>query len=191
MSRIDPKSVNILKQLKRQAAKRKKRSLEVLGAGTSTPILDVVPQVATLQPSNPKKRGRSAKTSHPRIEIGSSSYSPSVLVERLQLAQGVQVAMKTEEESIPITISTSDLVAELTKMLSRSLVVSRTLGNELEMHSSTLVAKLKVELDESSSSLKSTLEAIESLDEKYRQVNAEVDEAKDKVSKKQEHHYLK
>jgi len=38
--------------------------------------------------------------SHPRTETGLYSYSPLVLVEHLQLAQGVQVAMTHEEESI-------------------------------------------------------------------------------------------
>jgi len=45
-----------------------------------------------------------------------------------------------------------------------------------------VVAKLKSELDESSSSLKATLEAMESLDEKYRQVNTEANKAKNKVA---------
>ena len=64
-------------------------------------------------------------------------------------------------------------------MLSRSLVVSRTLDNELERN---LVTKLKADLDESSSSLKTTLEAMRLLDEKYRQVSAEADETKNKVA---------
>jgi len=73
-------------------------------------------------------------------------------------------------------------VAELTEMLSRSLVVSRTLGDELERNFSTIVAKLKAELNESSSSLKVTLEAMWPLDEKHRQVSIEDYEEKNKLA---------
>ena len=45
-----------------------------------------------------------------------------------------------------------------------------------------MVAKLKAELNESSSSLKSTLEAMGSLDEKCRQANAEAEATKGKVA---------
>jgi len=180
MSQINLKLVNLFKQLKIQVAKRQKGSLELLGEGTSTPIVDVVPPMTALQPSNPKKRDRPTKASHPRMETGSSSSSPSVFGERLQLAQGVQVAMTPKEESIIAAISISDLVVGLAEMLIHSLMVTRMLGGELERNSVVVVAKLKSQLDESSSSLKSTLKAMGALDEKCRQANVEADEANSK-----------
>ena len=80
-------------------------------------------------------------------------------------SQGIQIGMTPEEQSILAVVSTSDLVAKLAKMLSHSLV-----------------AKLKAELNESSSSLQDTLEAMGSLDEKMCQVSIEADEAKKEVA---------
>jgi len=57
-------------------------------------------------------------------------------------------------------------------------VVTHTLGGELKRNSTVVVAKLRTELVESSSSLKSTLEAMGKLDEKCNQISVEADEAK-------------
>jgi len=53
-----------------------------------------------------------------------------------------------------VAISTTNLVPGLVEMLIRLLMISWTLGDELERNSTTVVAKLKAELDESSNSLK-------------------------------------
>jgi len=92
--------------------------------------------------SNLRKRGRLIKTSEPQKEAG-SSYAPSILGGRLQLAQCIQVGMTPKEESIIFTILTDDLVDGIAEMLSRSLVVTRTLGGELKRNSTIVVAKLK------------------------------------------------
>jgi len=86
MSCIDPKFVNVLKQLKHKAAKRKKRSIEMIGTRTSTHIVDVVPPVAVVQPINPKKKGCLTRSPKPRIDVRSSSRAPSILGNPLQLA---------------------------------------------------------------------------------------------------------
>jgi len=112
-----------------------------------------------LQPANLRKRNRPTKASQPKKETG-SSLSPSILGKHLQLAQGIQVGMTLEEESIISAISTNDLVEGMAKMLSWSLMVTRTLGDELKRNSAFVMAKLKAKLDESSNSLKSTLEAM-------------------------------
>jgi len=105
-----------------------------------------------------------------------------MLDQHLQLAQGIQVAMTLEEESILVVVPTNDLVAELAELHSRALVGGRTLGEELERNLAIMVAKLKAELNESSSSLKARLEAMGSLDEKMRQVITKADKAKKEVA---------
>jgi len=90
--------------------------------------------------------------------------------------------MMPEEESILVVIATDDLVEGLTEMLSRSLVVTHTLGGELKRNSAIVVAKLRKEFVESSSSLKSTLEAKGTLEEKCSQISVEADEAKRKIT---------
>jgi len=72
------------------------------------------------------------------MEAGSSS-SPSSL---------------GEKESIIVTIFIDDLFEGMVKMLSRSLVVTRALGDEMKRNSAAMVAKLKAELDKFYSSLK-------------------------------------
>ncbi|ESW09861.1 hypothetical protein PHAVU_009G162400 [Phaseolus vulgaris] len=74
------------------------------------------------------------------------------------------------------------LVVGLVEMLSWSLVMSQTVGDTLERNSAIVVANLKTELDESSNSLKATLEALGMLDQKLRQVNAEVDKVKSRMA---------
>jgi len=76
----------MLKQLRRQAAKRQKSSIELIGVRTSTPIADLVPPFNTEQPANLKKRGCLARAPQPRTEVGFSSHLPSVLGDNLQLA---------------------------------------------------------------------------------------------------------
>jgi len=175
MAQVDPESTKYLKQLKRQTLKRQKVPLEVLGMGTSSLTADV-----TLPPPSQRKRGRPGKMSHPRMDTESSS-TPSILGGCLELAQGVQIRMTPEEEIILAGIPTENLVEGLTEMLSRSLVVTHTLGDELNRNSIIMVAKLKIELAKASSSLKSTLEAMGTLEEKCHQVSVEADEAKSEV----------
>jgi len=50
--------------------------------------------------------------------------------------------MTFEKESILVTIATDDFVEGMTEMLSRSLVVTHTLGGELKSNSATVVAKI-------------------------------------------------
>lgn len=80
------------------------------------------------------------------------------------------------------TTPTNDLVLGLVKMLSRLLMVSRTLGSDLERNSTMVMAKLKVELNESSNSLKATLEAMGLLEDKLRQISTKVDNVKSKIT---------
>ena len=47
MSHVDLKSTKYLKQMKRQALKCQKVSLEVLRAGTSSSVVEVVPPMTT------------------------------------------------------------------------------------------------------------------------------------------------
>jgi len=101
--------------------------LKVLGAGTSSPVVEVVPSKTTVPPLSLRKMGRSGKISQPQVDIRSSS-TPSILGSCLQLAQVVQIGMTPEEESILTVISTDDLVEGLIEMLSRSLVVTHILG---------------------------------------------------------------
>jgi len=53
-----------------------KTSLELIGVGTSAPIIDLVPLINTEQPANPKKRGGLTRVPQPRTETGSSSILP-------------------------------------------------------------------------------------------------------------------
>ena len=139
------------------------------------------PPISTEQPPNPKKRGRLVQVPQPCTEVGSSFYSPSTLGERLQLARGVQVEITPEEESILAVAPTSVLVSGLIEILSHSLVVSRMLGSALERNLTTIMVKLKEKMDESSNSVKVTLDVMGLLEEKVRQVSIEVDKANGKV----------
>jgi len=56
MSRVDPNSVNYLKQLRRQTTTRKSSSFELIGTGNPNPSVDVVPPATTVPLMNPKKR---------------------------------------------------------------------------------------------------------------------------------------
>ena len=64
------------------------------------------------------------------------------------------------------------------KMMNRALVIDRTLKNELEKNSTAVVAKLKAELDESSNSMKVTLEAMGSLEEQSCKVKSKLDDVR-------------
>lgn len=63
-------------------------------------------------------------------------------------------------------------------MMNRALVIDRTLKNELEKNSTAVVAKLKAELDESSNSMKVTLEAMGSLEEQSCKVKSKLDDVR-------------
>jgi len=80
--------------------------------------------------------------------------------QQLQLAQGVQIALTSEKESILATVPTHDLVTELVELHNHAIVIGRTLGEELERNLTTMVAKLKANLNESSNSLNTTLDAM-------------------------------
>ena len=69
--------------------------------------------------------------------------------------------MTPEEECILAAVTTGDLVPELAEIHSRAMVISRTLGEELERNSATVVTKVNAELNDSSNSLKMTLVAME------------------------------
>jgi len=51
-----------------------------------------------------------------------------MLGQQLQLAQGFQIALTQEEESILVVISTQGIVAELAKLHSLAMVIGRALG---------------------------------------------------------------
>ena len=81
------------------------------------------------------------------------------------MAQGMQIDMSPEDESVLMVAHTNILVSELMELQSRALVVDFTLREELE-RTTTVVTKVKNELAESTSLLKATLEAMEALKEK-------------------------
>jgi len=105
---------------------------------------------------------------------------------QLQLAQGVHVAMSPEEESILAVVPANNLINELLMLQSCALVVGLTFGEELERTTTVVVSKLKTELVESTSSLKATLEAMESFKEKMCQDNAGVEKAQQALRAKLE-----
>ena len=55
MSHVNPKLTKYLKQLKCQALKRQKVLLEVLGMGTSSSAVEVVPPMTIMPPSSLRK----------------------------------------------------------------------------------------------------------------------------------------
>jgi len=122
VSRVDPESANYLKQSRRKATSRKMSSFELIGAGNLAPPVDVVPPKIIVPPVNPKKRGWSTKSTQQRVEALSSSQQPTMLGQHLQRAQGVQVAMTSEEESILAVVLAKDLVVELAEIHSCALV---------------------------------------------------------------------
>jgi len=138
----------------------------------------VLPSSGDERPKKLKKRGKPARshrhsTPQPALDVGSSSSL--LLSEHLHLARGVQIACTPEEEIIYAAALVDDLVSTMVEMMSITLVVGRTLGNELERNSAVVLAKLKAELNESSNSLKVTLEAMGSLKEQSRRVKTELD----------------
>ena len=98
--------------------------------------------------------------------MGSSSRQPTLLGPNLRLAQGVQVALTSKVENILAAVPKNDLVVELVDIHSHALIIGRMLWEELEKNSATVVAKMKADLNESSNSLKTTLDAMGALDEK-------------------------
>jgi len=103
----------------------------------------------------------------------------------LQVASGVQISLSPEDESVLAVVPIS-LITKLMELQSQSLLVGRTLGEELERTTVVVVTKLKTELEESTSSLKTTLETMGALKEKMRQVSLEGQEAKRALTVKME-----
>jgi len=77
---------------------------------------------------------------------------------QLHLARDVQVVFTSEEKEIIIVAPTEYMVPTIVEMMSRSLVLGRALGSEVQKNSVATLEKDKVELVESSSSLKTSRE---------------------------------
>lgn len=101
-----------------------------------------------------------------------------MLNSHLQVAPGVQISLSPEDESVLAVVPTSNLISELMELQSWSLLVNRTLGEEIERTTTVVVTKIKIELAESTSSSKTTLEEMRTLEEKIRKVSLEAKEAK-------------
>jgi len=165
MIQMDPALGDFMSQLRCQTSNRKISSFETVGKGNSIVPVDVIPLTTVVPPVN-QKRGRRIRQSNKM-----QSRQPSMLNSLLQVAQGVQIGMSLEDESVLVVAPTSNLISELMKLQNWEVVVDRTLGEELERTITTVVTKLKNELTESTSSLKATLEAMEAFKEKMRQDN--------------------
>jgi len=77
---------------------------------------------------------------------------------------GDQISFTLEEEII-IVEPIEGMVSTMVEMICRTLILGRALESELEKNFVVVVAKLKAELDETSNSLKVTLEAMGCLEE--------------------------
>lgn len=86
------------------------------------------------------------------------------------MAQGVQIGLLSENESVLAVVPTINLIVELIELQNRNMVVGKTLGEELEMTKTMAVPKLKMELAESGNSLKATLEAVEACRKKCAKI---------------------
>jgi len=89
----------------------------------------------------------------PNVKAGSSSSRQlSMLNPLLEVVSGLHIEMTPEDESVLAFVPTNNLIAEWMELHKRSLVVGRTLGEELE-RDTRVVTKQKNELAESTTLL--------------------------------------
>jgi len=73
----------------------------------------------------------------------------------------MQISITLEDESVLRVVSTNNLIAKWMELQSWTLLVGRTLGEELERTTTVVVRKLKTELAESANFLKASLDVME------------------------------
>jgi len=79
----------------------------------------------------------------------------------MRVASAMQFELCPEDEGVLAAIPTKDLIEELVELQSRAIVVIKALGDELNRTQTVVVPKLKAELEESTSSLKSAIKTTE------------------------------
>ena len=151
-----------MNSLKRQA--KKSKIVVIAGVKSKSPIaaIEEVPtKTAIVAPVASKKRGRPAKV--PRVEAGSSSGGKpiSMLGVGIRVAPTMQFDLRPEEEGIMAAVPTLDLIEEMVELQCRAAVVSHAIGDKLKRVESVVIPKLKRKLDDSATSLKKALEAVE------------------------------
>jgi len=97
----------------------------------------------------------------------------------------MKISLSLEDESVLGAMPIRSLITKLMELQSRSLLVGRTLGEELE-RIVVVVPKLKNKLVESTSLLKTTLQTMGVLEEKMLLANREAKESKRALSAKLE-----
>lgn len=147
IAEIDVDVVNMMKQIRQQAVSRQKGSLELVGRVSSTPIIDLVPPSSDEEhPKRQKMRGRleqSPRRFAPNRLRGICLGASSMLVERLQIAQDVQVALTPNEEEAIVLAPVEDMVSAVVELMSCSLIISRAIRTEVQKNSAVAIEKVK------------------------------------------------
>jgi len=140
--------------LKCQASARKIRKLAGADKGLAV-AKEVAPPIVAIPPSANRKRGRLTK-----VHIG-AEVEPTMLSPSLRVGQTMQFDLFLEDEGVLVAIPTKKLIREWVELQSRATIVGKALVDELERANTTVVPKLKAELEESARKLKAALEVVE------------------------------
>jgi len=171
-----------MKSLKRQADSRKISTVVGIKSKSPTVAAEEVPtETAIVAPVVSKKRGRPAKVQ--RVEMGTSSGGRpvSMLGIGVRVAPTMQFELLPEDEGILAVVLTLDLIEEMVELQCRPAVVSRAIGDELKTTESVVIPKLRNKLDDSTTSLKKVLQAVDDCQkekEKDNQLAKEEQEAR-------------
>ncbi|KAL9276753.1 hypothetical protein ACSQ67_025766 [Phaseolus vulgaris] len=155
-----PNPGNFMTNLRRRTTNRKIGNFEAIEKDNPAIPIDVVPP-STNPPRRIEREASSLRRPYKIRRRGHRLDVPSMLNLLLASGVGMQISITPEDESVSRVVSTNNLIAKWMELQSWTLLVGRTLGEELERTTTVVVRKLKTEPAESANFLKASLDVME------------------------------